>query len=104
MGYYSDFDRIVRQGLDEDSRMLVAHELAALVDRYVWDTAPVTWHFHGRDGQEADISPEAITAALLAPVSLASVIDDVCRALKVTVPSTVAAALGEEVPDSQHAA
>jgi hypothetical protein len=101
MGLYADIDRIRHQGLPDAERGFVTQAIHRALDVYLYGTQPrVIWHDYGIDGTECEVNDQDITAALLAPVSFAAVVADVCRELKVEVPLLVERVLsGEEMPE-----
>jgi hypothetical protein len=106
MGLYADIDRIRRQGLPDAERGFVVQAIHRALDRYLYGTQPpVVVHDDGRHGQEdsqagTPVEDTDITAVLLAPVSFAAVVADICRELKVEVPPLVEEALrgGDPAP------
>lgn len=102
MGKFAAIDMIRRQGLPEDEHNFIEAMLASLVESVAL----------GMDC-ERDIDHEAEIAypsdaglmwALNQPMSLAAVIDDVCRVLGVSAPWSVRMALGEEAQEPHPAA
>ena len=96
MGKYADIERIRRQGLDEPEGNFIVAMLTHLVESVALDMDCE----REVDGEMCRAYPSdaGLLWALNQPVSLASVIDDVCRVLGVSAPWSVRQALGDEPP------
>ena len=99
MGLYAQIDMIRRQGLAEAERGFVRWAIERATEAFVYGTEPPMQRFdYGLDGQECEIADADVTAALLAPVSFAAVVSDICAQLKITVPPSIERALGDDLP------
>jgi hypothetical protein len=105
MGRYSEIDIMRKQGLPEAERSFVTWAIDRATDTFIHGTEPPVQIFdYGIDGTEVEYNESDFVAALLAPVSFAAVVDDICRQLKIATPELVARALGECEPEPVPAA
>lgn len=96
MGHFSTIDMFSRQGLDQADKEFVSWALSRVVDQLIFG-ADLVWERRdfGVDGSEMECPLDDMVAVLRAPVSMAAVIADVARELRVDIPHLVCLALDD---------